>query len=131
MIKYCSVCYWFGKTRDICPDCDNKNLSILQKGHYLQELKGTFDRSNLFEIKENNEIIYLAHSWAVPDCSLTKHIMPEHRDFSLHWHKGEALTSDGYSYGGHRLGKITKITKKEVEIILSKIKGDIDDKIIP
>lgn len=131
MLKYCNVCYWFGETKNKCPDCDNEKCIDIGKGYYLQELKGTFDRSNLFEIKENDEIIYLAHSWAIPDCSITKYIMPEHKDFSLHWYKGEALTFDGYSYGGHHLGRITQIRKEEVEEILSKAKENVDDKIIP
>jgi len=94
--------------------------------YYLQELKGTFDKFNLYKIDTKHFAAkreYIAHAYQIPNSPLTKYLMPKQKDFSLHWYKGEALTSDNHGYGGHHLGKITKISDNKAQEITAQIKN--------
>jgi hypothetical protein len=124
MEKYCPNCEQ-NYEGELCPNC-----IVKQKGKfYLQKLEGTFHRFNLSTINENNEEEFLAHAYQVPKGGLTEYFMPEHKDFSLHWYKGEALTSDGHGYGGHHLGEMKEISKEEADEIINKIEPDNEDDI--
>lgn len=94
--------------------------------YYLQELKGTFDKFNLYKIDTKHFAAkreYIAHAYQVPNSPLTKHLMPKHEDFSMCWRNGEALTSDNHGYGGHHLGKITKISDRKAQALIAQIKN--------